>query len=99
MFLIRDFPIDGSIIVSDSPIIRVARFIAVPELAIAMIVDVVVIVALIKQQDIPIDIKFIISLTAADSLFSLLFFVIGTGEVIFDGWWIGGKSGRFLDPV
>ena len=94
MFLIRDFPIDGSVIVSDSPIIRVARYIAVPELAIAILVDVVVMVALTKQQDIPIDTQFIISLTAADLLFSFLFFVIGTGEVIYDGWWIG-KSGRF----
>ena len=92
MLLLKDFPADGTVIPFSSPQARYFLYLIVPELAMAIIVDVIVIIALIKQQQIPIDTLFILSLSIADFFFSVMIFVLGVGELIFDGFW-AGKAG------
>jgi hypothetical protein len=95
MVLLKDFPVDGSVIPFASPAQRTtALYVVLPEIAIAIIVDLIIIVALMKQRQIPMDTQFIISLSFADILFSSMFFILVAGEVYFDGWWVG-NAGKY----
>ena len=89
MLLLKDFPADGSVIPFTSPDARIPVYIIAPELAISIMVDIIVIIALIKQQDIQIDTLFIVSLSIADLLFGVVTFVLCVGELIFSGFWAG----------
>lgn len=64
-------------------------YLILPELGIAIIVDVTVVMALIKQQRIPIDTLFILSL----SIRIMVIFVLASGYLSFDGYW-AGKAGN-----
>lgn len=77
--LLKDFPPNGTSI----PYTReqlASLFIMLPALAVAILVDLIVLIALIWQRDIPIDTQFIISLTIGDFLFSLMEITIGIGS-------------------
>ena len=71
MLLLKDIPADGSVIPFSPPEARYILFLILPELAIAIIVDIITIIALIKQQEIPIDTLFIISLSIGDLFFAV----------------------------
>ena len=77
--LLRDFPPNGTLIPYTSEQLA-SLFIMLPALAIAVLVDLIVLIALIWQRDIPIDTQFIISLTFGDFLFSLMEIMIGIGS-------------------
>ena len=89
MLLLKDFPADGSVIPFSSQSSYYVLYLLVSELGIAIIVDVIVIIALIKQQQIPIDTLFILSLSIADLLFGVWIFVLGVTELVYNGFWIG----------
>ena len=95
MLLLKDFPADGSVIPFSYPEARYFLHLILPELGIAIIVDVIVIIALIKQQQIPIDNLFILSLSIADLGFSVMIFVLASGNLAFDGFW-AGKAGKSM---
>ena len=93
MLLLKDFPADGSVIPFSYPEARYFLHLILPELGIAIIV--IVIIALIKQQQIPIDNLFILSLSIADLGFSVMIFVLASGNLAFDGFW-AGKAGKSM---
>ena len=95
MLLIKDFPLDGIISTASINVITYARIISLSGNTIGVIVDLVIMTALIMQQDVPIDTQFVISLVSADVIFNVLFLVTNVGGVMYDGWWIG-KSGKWI---
>lgn len=69
--LIKDFPTDASTI-PFNPMQQTVMWISFAIFVISSVADILIITAMVKQRDIPIDTKFIISMTVADFLFSTM---------------------------
>ena len=87
MYLLKDITFE--LIPWSNDIVFATSLIAI-ELLLGLIVDSIIIYALLKQRDIPIDSQFILSLTVADFLFCFCFTAMGA-----IGLWAGGwKTGQ-----
>ena len=73
--LIKDFPANVSTI-PFNPVQQSVMCVSFAIFVISSLADILIITAMVKQRDIPIDTKFIISMTAADFLFSTMEIVI-----------------------